>query len=295
VLDFLIERFPHIGADVWCSRIAEGNVRHGDGTTASALSKVVPGTEILYFREVSAEPRVADAHQILYRDEHVLVACKPHFLPVVPGGKFVRECLLYHLMEETGLRGLSPVHRIDRHTAGLVLFSVHENERGRYQDLFKERQVEKEYLANVRWLPGALSVGGTPSLEGAHARAEAPVQDSWELQGRIEKYGPTLRRDLTAGIPNAFCRVSVLKRLGAYAGLALYPSTGKRHQLRLQVSQIGAAILNDPYYPELIAEAPDDPERPLQLLSKRLCFRDPFTGMEREFVSPRDLLPLPGR
>ncbi len=288
LLDFLCGRFPHIGAETWTSRIAEGKVRFGDGAPAFAQSKVGPGMEIRYFREVSAEPRLSDAHQILYRDDHILVACKPHFLPVVPGGKFVRECLLYHLMEETGLSGLSPVHRIDRHTAGLVLLSIHENERGRYQDLFKERQVEKEYLANVRWLSGPPSSEGAPSKEGP------PAEDSWELEGRIEKYGPTLRRHLAEGVANAFCRMSLLKRSGAYAGLALYPSTGKRHQLRLQVSQIGAAILNDPYYPDLLPEAPDDPAQPLQLLSKSLRFRDPFTQREREFTSPRELLPLPG-
>jgi tRNA pseudouridine32 synthase / 23S rRNA pseudouridine746 synthase len=282
VLDFLSGRFPHIGAETWKSRIGEGKVRFGDGTAAFALSKVGPGMEIRYFREVSAEPRLWDAHQILYRDEHILVACKPHFLPVVPGGKFVRECLLYHLMEETGLSGLSPVHRIDRHTAGLVLFSIHENERGRYQDLFKDRQVEKEYLANVRW------------LSKPPAEAGPPAEDSWELQGRIERYGDTFRRHLTEGVSNAFCRMSLLKRSGAYAGLALYPFTGKTHQLRLQVSQIGAAILNDPFYPDLLPEVPDDPARPLQLLSKSLRFRDPFTQRERAFASPRVLLPLPG-
>ena len=120
------------------------------------------------------------------------------------------------------------------------------------------------------------------------------MKESWELEGRIETYGTTLRRDLAEGVSNAFCRVSLLKRSGAYAALALYPSTGKRHQLRLQVSQIGAAILHDPYYPDLLPEAPDDPARPLQLLSKSLRFRDPFTQREQTFTSPRELLPLPG-
>ncbi len=136
--------------------------------------------------------------------------------------------------------------------------------------------MEKGYLANVRWL------------------SVPPAEDSWELEGRIEKYGPTLRRHLAEGVSNAFCRMSLLKRSGAYAGLALYPFTGKRHQLRLQVSQIGAAILHDPYYPDLLPEGPDDPARPLQLLSKSLRFRDPFTQQERVFISPRVLLPLPG-
>ena len=275
-IDFLSERFPHIGAETWERRFGEGKVRFSDGTVAFAQSKIGPGMEIRYFREVSAEPRIWDSHQILYSDDHILVACKPHFLPVVPGGKFVRECLLYQLMEKTGLRGLSPVHRIDRHTAGLVLFSIHENQRGRYQDLFKERQIEKGYLANVRWLSGP------------------PLENSWELEGRIEKYGATFRRGLAEGISNSFCRMSVLKRSGAYAEIALNPFTGKRHQLRLQVSQIGAAILNDPYYPDLLPEAPDDLARPLQLLSKSLCFRDPFNQLERVFISPRALLPLPG-
>ncbi len=279
LFEFLSARFPHIGAETWKSRIAEGKVRFGDGTAASALSKLAPGSEILYSREVAAEPRVADAPQILYRDEHILVACKPHFLPVVPGGKFVRECLLYQLMEETGLHALSPVHRIDRLTAGLVLFSIHENERGRYQGLFREHQVEKGYRANVRW------ISGRPG--------EPPAGGSWELEGRIERDGATLRCHLAEGAVNAFCKVSVLKRSEAHATLALHPSTGKRHQLRVQVSQIGAAILHDPYYPDRIAEAPDDPGRPLQLLSKSLCFRDPFTLREQAFMTPRELLPLP--
>lgn len=142
---------------------------------------------------------------------------------------------------------------------------------------FKDRQEEKGYLANVRWL------------------SAPPAEDSWELEGRIEKDGPSLRRGLAAGASNAFCRARILERSGAYAGLALFPSTGKRHQLRLQVSQIGAAILNDPYYPDLLPEAPDDPARPLQLLSQSLRFRDPFTQRDQAFVSPRALLPLPGQ
>jgi tRNA pseudouridine32 synthase / 23S rRNA pseudouridine746 synthase len=275
LLDFLSERFPNIGSEAWKGRLGEGKVMLGDGTAASALSKVGPGMEIRYFREVPEEPRLSDAHQLLYRDDHILVACKPHFLPVVPGGKFVRQCLLYQLMEETGLPGLSPVHRIDRHTAGLVLLTIHEKERGRYQDLFRDRQVEKGYLANVRWLSGP------------------PAEDSWELKGRIERYGATLRRHLTAGAANASCRISLLQRSGAYAGLALSPFTGKTHQLRLQVSQIGAAILHDPFYPDLLPEAPDDTARPLQLLSKSLRFRDPFTQRELAFTSSRNLLPLP--
>lgn len=276
VLDFLSDRFPNLGPETWRKRIEEGKVLLGDGTAVFAISKVAPGMEIRYFREVHSEPRISDAHQILYRDEHILVACKPHFLPVVPGGNFVKECLLYQLMEETGLPGLSPVHRIDRHTAGLVLFSIHENERGRYQDLFRERLVEKGYLANVRWI------------------SEPPAEDSWELAGRIERAGATLRCQLEEGPSNAFCRINLQSRSGAYAELALYPNTGKRHQLRVQVSQIGAGILYDPYYPELLPEAADDPARPLQLLSKSLGFRDPFTQREMAFTSPRVLLPLPG-
>ncbi len=276
VLDFLSDRFPKLGAETWKRRIEEGKVLLGDGTAAAVFSQVAPGMELRYFREVSSEPRISDAHRILYRDEHILVACKPHFLPVVPGGNFVKECLLYQLMEETGLPGLSPVHRIDRHTAGLVLFSIHENERGRYQDLFRERQVEKRYLANVRWI------------------LEPPAEDTWELEGRIERDGATLRCHLAKGPSNAFCRINLLRRSGAYAELALYPFTGKRHQLRVQVSQIGAGILYDPYYPELLGEATGDPARPLQLLSKSLRFRDPFTQREMAFTSTRELLPLPG-
>jgi tRNA pseudouridine32 synthase / 23S rRNA pseudouridine746 synthase len=274
LMDFLCGYFPNIVPELWQKRFRENKVLHGNGTPADPMEPVHSGMEFKYFREVESEPEMAASHSILFRDEHILVACKPHFQPVVPGGKFVNTCLLYQLMRETGLPELSPVHRIDRHTAGLVLFSVNEKERAAYQGLFKSGEIEKEYHANVEWI------------------SEPPLDDGWELKGRITKRGRTFLQELVEGIPNAFCRIHVSERLNSYAALTLNPLTGKKHQLRLQVSQIGAKILNDPFYPVLSAEAPDQGNMPLQLLSKHLRFRDPHTLREYFFSSPRTLIPL---
>jgi tRNA pseudouridine32 synthase / 23S rRNA pseudouridine746 synthase len=274
VMEFLSGHFPHIVPELWQKRFRENKVFHGNDRPADPFSLADSGMEFKYFREVDSEPGIAASHTLLFRDEHIIVACKPHFQPVVPGGKFVNACLLYRLMEETGLPELSPVHRIDRHTAGLVLFSVNEKERAAYQSLFKSRQVEKEYHANVQWL------------------SNPPPGDSFDLESRIEKRGTGFLQELVEGTPNAFCRIRVVERSGSFAALTLNPQTGKKHQLRLQVSQIGARMVNDPFYPVLSTESPDDSEKPLQLLSKHLCFRDPHTLRELSFSSPRALIPL---
>lgn len=271
ILAFLCTRFPAISQGTWEGRISEGKVLDEEGRHITLDTGYVPLKRIFYFREVAAEPFIPFAEKILYLDDEILVACKPHFLPVTPGGRYVDECLLNRLRTSTGIENLAPLHRIDRETAGLVLFSVNKESRGLYGKLFLDGLVEKTYQA----------------LSACQPHQETA---SWDVANRMERGEPWFRMKTVPGIANARSAIHLTEVKGTMARFVLRPHTGKTHQLRLHMSGLGFGILNDRYYPELQAEGEDDFHAPLQLVAQRLCFRDPLNGRKREFVSERPLL-----
>jgi tRNA pseudouridine32 synthase / 23S rRNA pseudouridine746 synthase len=270
ILDYLVRKFPHISRSRWAERLREGNVLDDSGIPISANTKYAPSKRIFYFREVENEPVIPFAETILFQDDELLVACKPHFLPVIPGGRFVNECLLNRLRARTGIADLVPLHRIDRETAGIVIFSVNKNTRGRYHDLFVQGKITKTYQALAELL--------------------APVQaDQWTIENRIVRGEPRFRMKTVPGIANARSTIQLLEVKANRARFRLHPLTGKTHQLRVHMSGLGFPISNDRVYPELQAEQADDFDRPLQLLAKLVQFSDPITGQNREFCSGREL------
>ena len=271
ILTFLCRRFPAISRETWEIRISEGNVLDERGHQITPDTGYTPQNRIFYFREVSAEPVIPFAEKILHLDDEILVACKPHFLPVTPGGKYVNECLLNRLRVSTGIEDLAPLHRIDRETAGIVLFSVNKKSRGHYGTLFMNGLVEKTYQALSACLP---------TQETA----------SWEVGNRIERGEPWFRMKTAPGRENARSVINLVEVKGERARFVLQPLTGKTHQLRIHMSGLGFRILNDRYYPELEAEREDNFETPLQLVAHMLRFKDPLSGINREFTSERELL-----
>ena len=271
LLVFLCERFPAIPREIWAQRIAAGKVLGENGQRLTLATEYTPLRRIFYFREVFSEPCIPFAETILFLDDEILVACKPHFLPVIPGGRYVDECLLNRLRRSTGIEDLVPLHRIDRGTAGLVLFSVNKKSRGLYAGLFLNRLIEKTYQA---------------------VAACQPLQEtaSWHVATRIERGEPGFRMTTAPGRVNASSAINLVEVRGELARFTLRPHTGKTHQLRIHMSGIGFAILNDSYYPELLTERADNYAAPLQLLAQRLCFKDPLSGRNREFSSGRKLL-----
>ncbi|WP_337841278.1 pseudouridine synthase [Rheinheimera sp.] len=275
VLAFLCAHFHRIAAEVWQQRMLDGKVYWFDSAEAIRPDTPFrPSRRVCYFREVAAEPVIPFAHQLLYRDEHILLACKPHFLPVIPGGDFVNECLLERLKRDTGLTDLVPVHRLDNETAGLVLFSCQPQSRAAYYQLFAEGKVQKQYQA-VAELPAQLQ--------------QTQLPQHWRIQNRIEKSEPRFLMRQFDGEVNADSSLQLVDRRNSVGLFELCPHTGKTHQLRLHMQQIGCPILWDKYYPELQPKQRGNFSQPLQLLAKSLSFVDPISGAKHHFQSERQL------
>jgi tRNA pseudouridine32 synthase/23S rRNA pseudouridine746 synthase len=285
VLDFLEHRFPRVDRAAWRSRFDRGLVLDESGRPMTPEAPCLPRTRLQYFREVDQEPRVPFREHVIYRDEHLLVADKPHFLPVVPAGPYVNECLVYRLRRATGEDELTPVHRLDRVTAGLVLCSVRRETRTAYARLFAQRRVEKEYLAVAR-MPTRSSVATDSGM------AFRPGH-RWIVASRLVRGTPPFLTREAPGPANAVTRLELLARgdgLGLFRAL---PVTGKKHQIRFHLASLGFPILHERYYPELLPKAPVDFDRPLQLLARKLAFRDPLTGEPRVYVTRRRLACAP--
>ena len=268
VLAFLTERFPRVSIDTWLDRMVCGKVVDQAGTRLNPESMYRVGDCIYYYREPEAEQQIPFEECVLYQDEHILVADKPHFLPVVPAGRFLRETLLVRLKKKLKLAYLVPVHRLDRETAGVVLFSVNAATIGRYTSLFRDRQVEKVYEALAP---------SQPTLCFPLTR-----------RSRIVRGEPFFRMKEIAGEPNSETHIELLEQVNGCARYRLNPISGRKHQLRVQMAALGSPIVNDRLYPESSFSAvsgANEYSKPLQLLAKTLQFVDPISRRTHCFES----------
>ncbi|WP_216590989.1 pseudouridine synthase [Streptomyces brasiliscabiei] len=269
VRDHLVARLS-AGPGVIDAMLDEGLIVDVDGRPVARDREYMPGMYVWFHREPPVEEPVPFPVEIVYRDEHLVVADKPHFLATTPRGGHVVETALARLRRRLELPELGAAHRLDRLTAGLLLFVVRPEERGAYQSLFRDRRVAKEYEAVAPYDP-ALEL---PRTVRSRIVKERGVQAAYEVEGE----------------PNAVSRVELLEHRGGRARYRLTPRTGQTHQLRVHMSALGVPILGDPLYPVVTAPvAPGDFRRPLQLLARALEFTDPVTGREHRFVSPRVL------
>lgn len=274
LLEFLTFQFPQIGTKIWMARFTENKVHWLSGEPATADTPFMAGKTLCYYREVTQEPSIPFEHRLVFRNEHILVAYKPHFLPVTPGGQYVNECLLERLRQEHQLPDLVPLHRLDKDTAGLVLFSLNAESRGIYSQLFAKSRITKHYQA-IASVPGEFSRDALP--------------ECWRIENRLEKGSPGFIMQEVAGEINARSEIKLVdikEHLGLFE---LIPVTGKTHQLRLHMMKIGMPILNDNFYPVLQPRQPLRFDYPLQLLATELLFDDPLTGQSYHFDAGRRL------
>ena len=265
ITDFLVERFPAIARGVWLQRMAQHLVVDEFGELVTPHRPYPKHLRIYYYRAVDEEPRIPFDEAVLYQDTHLVVADKPHFLPVTPSGHYLQETLLVRLKKRLGIDTLIPIHRIDRETAGLVLFSVQPGERNAYQALFRDHAVTKHYEAIAPWRDDL----------------------AWPLtrKSRIVEDEPFFRQREVAGPPNSETHIDVLSVSGKLAKYGLSPVSGKKHQLRVHMNALGLPILNDRMYPPVKDTPDDDYNLPLQLLAKSIAFTDPISGEARYFQS----------
>ncbi|EKG42060.1 pseudouridine synthase [Pseudomonas syringae] len=265
VLDCLCAKFPAISREQWLDRFARGRVLDENGKAIAPDLAYLEGLRVHYFREVANETPIPVVETILYADEHLVVADKPHFLPVTPAGEYVEQTLLRRLIHRLDNPDLVPLHRIDRHTAGLVLFSANRQTRSAYQALFPTRRIDKFYQAIAPALPELTF----PRLH----------------ESRLVEGEPFFRMQEGVGASNTRTQIEVLERQDKLWRYGLYPVTGKKHQLRVHMAALGAAICNDPFYPDVVKDPVDDYRNPLKLLASSLRFVDPLNGEQRHFES----------
>lgn len=273
LLSFFVKKFPHIAEDEWASRFKEGLILDQEGHTLSANDQYLPNTHLVYFRRLEREPEIPFQESILYQDEHILVADKPHFLPVTPSGLYLHQTLLNRLKKSTGIQTLSPIHRIDRDTAGLVIFSVNPNERAQYQNLFRDRVVKKVYEAIAPY---------SKELE-----QKLPMT----YQSRLEESEHFLQMCEVQGAPNSDTLIELLEAQDIWAKYRLTPGSGKKHQLRSHLNALNIPIKDDQIYPVLTPyqEYDLDFSKPLQLLAQEVSFLDPISKQARAFTSRKTL------
>ena len=269
VLEYLIIQFPNIKPEIWQQRIADGKIHWHDGSLITENSPFKAQQRVYYYREVENEVIIPFEEEIIYQDDNILVAYKPHFLPVTPGGMYINECLQNRLRRKTDLENIQALHRLDRVTAGLVLFSINPTTRNLYHNLFAERKIEKTYHAI------------------AHIKDDSTtpiVGEEWIVKNRIVKSNPKFLMEISKGKENSHSIIRCSKNSKDKALFELKPITGKTHQLRLHMQTIGWPILHDRYYPDLQKESKDDYNSPLQLLAKELRFTDPLTNNRKTFI-----------
>lgn len=273
VLDCLCAHFAAVSREQWLDRIGRGRVLDAQGQPISVDLAYRQDLRIHYFREVPNEKAIPFEEQVLHIDEHLVVADKPHFLPVTPTGEYVEHTLLRRLIQRLDNPHLVPLHRIDRHTAGLVLFSANPATRAAYQSLFPTRRIDKHYQAVARALP----------------QLEFPLTHC----SRLVHGEPFFRMQEVEGASNSETLVQVAERGTEFWRYDLFPVTGKTHQLRVHMTALGASLRHDPFYPQVRpSTAEDEYDKPLQLLARGLRFEDPLTGQARQFESRLRLLGL---
>jgi len=269
LLAFLSQRFPAIPVATWVARMERGEVLDERNNAMRPTTPCRPNAKVFYYRELDAETPIPFEETILHVDEHLLVVDKPHFLPVTPSGRFLRETLLVRLRQKTSLTDLTPMHRLDRETAGVMLFSHNPSTRGLYQSLFQKRAVAKVYEALASPLSGV----------------EFPLA----YRSRLVDGTPFFRMREAPGEANSETIITPIEQRGEHVLYRLEPLTGRKHQLRLHMAALGIPIVNDGFYPDALPCKADDVSAPLKLLARSVDFIDPLTGMHRHFESLRML------
>lgn len=276
LLYFLCQHFPFVSESAWQARLNSGMVVNQNGEMLNEYTPFVSGSKIFYYREISREdePRIPFDEEILWVDNHLIVVDKPHFLPVTPSGRFLRETLLTRLrlhldLQHLNVADITPIHRLDKDTAGVMLLSHNPESRAIYQKLFENKVIQKTYHALA------------PTRTDLHY----PL----EVKSRLVRGDAFFLTQEEEGEPNSHTIVNLLENRGEISLYELKPITGKKHQLRVHMMKLGMPLLNDMLYPIVHEVGTEDYDKPLKLLAKCIEFTDPISGQYCVFESKQFL------
>jgi tRNA pseudouridine32 synthase/23S rRNA pseudouridine746 synthase len=271
LLDFLVQQFPMVTRAEWQARMQQGEVLDESGQALPPATPYRAHARIFYYRSLPHEAPIPFDEVVLYRDDYLVAVDKPHFLPVTPAGRYLQQTLLVRLKRSLGIETLTPMHRIDRETAGLVLFTIQPQTRNLYQSLFRQRSVQKYYEAIAPWRADL----ALPQTRCSRLVESASFMKMMEIDGEA----------------NAETRIECIEVRGQFARYGLHPVSGQKHQLRAHMAALDIPIVNDRIYPHLYPDAGDEQDyrQPLKLLAKSIRFTDPVSGAERFFESRQQL------
>lgn len=269
IFEYLCQHFPHIAVDEWLTRFESNLVTDQYGNALQRNTAYRAESHIFYYRFLAHETHIPFYEQILFETDDLLIVDKPHFLTISPTGQYVQETLLVRLKKATGNPDLTPIHRLDRETAGVVMFSKRVETRGQYQQMFAQGLVEKNYHAIAPYDP--------------------QLPENLSVSLRMVKSEPFYTMQVIAGTANSSTEITRLEHDQNWAKYALKPHTGKQHQLRVHLNHLNIPIRHDPLYPKVQHKAVDDFTQPLQLLAHKIAFQDPITRQNMQFQSNRQL------
>ncbi|MCU7996620.1 pseudouridine synthase [Shewanella glacialipiscicola] len=273
VFAFLVQHFSRIGEEVWRQRILDGKVHWRDGSLIALDTEYRPVARVYYYREVPVETKIPFVEQILFQDDNIILAYKPHFLPVTPSGNYVNECLVHRLRLRTGIDTIAPAHRLDRETAGVILMTVSPETRARYHQLFIDGAIRKDYQAIAKL---------TPDIIKQYQNGSLTLPLHWTIKNRMQPSEPSFTMEIVTGEANTHSEIGLVAIKGNLGLFHLSPITGKTHQLRVHMQSLAMPLLNDRFYPNLLDRGPDNFAAPLKLMAQRLRFIDPVSGISHD-------------
>ena len=226
---FIQNRIPRLSR-TRANEIVKACAYRQDGTRRRASERVRAGEVVLLVRPPMNEPSTPQDFVVLFEDEHVLALDKPAGLPMHPTATYHKHTLTWLLKERYGVDAPQFAHRLDRETSGVVICGKSRDAERALKNCFQYRHTEKTYLAVVH---------GTPPAEGRMDLDLAPVTDGLHVMMQALPQGEGL---------SAVTTFRTLSSGPHYSLLELTPETGRQHQLRVHLSNLGFPIVGDKLY-----------------------------------------------
>jgi 23S rRNA pseudouridine1911/1915/1917 synthase len=229
LLDYYCQNYQHSSREEWQDRILAGQILINQ-QTANPETILKKGQQLTYQRSPWEEPDVPLDFATLYEDADLMIIAKPSGLPVLPGGGFLQNTLLYQLQQRYPQEMPVPIHRLGRGTSGLMLIARSSLAKSKLSQQMRDHQIRKIYRALI----------GPSELPTEFTINQAIGKIPHPIFGYL--YGATP----TGKFAQSDCRV--LEKNSTKTLLEITILTGRPHQIRIHLAAIGYPLLGDPLY-----------------------------------------------